>query len=275
MQALFVPGQFELAFQPLRNGTSLADFVAEDGEYDLSPSSDDSPYFFHLDFGLPRPIQSALVTSVLLTVGLVIFGFLMGSASTKQDSLLHWSGMVLYAALIGCGFMLIEIPLIQRFQLVLGYPILSLVVVLGTLLLAGGLGSLYSQRWTTAQLPRRVVMAALWIAALAVIYRFALASILDVVLAQSLVIRVLAVIALAGILGLPLGIPFASLLRRVGQARDRVALLWAINGAFSVLGSVLSAVISMQWGFSWALLLGALLYLILAVLNATLLRKQR
>ena len=69
MQGLYVPGEFEMAFQPLRNGMSLDEFVTDDADYDLSPTSDDSPYFFQLDYGLPRPIQSALVTALFLAGG--------------------------------------------------------------------------------------------------------------------------------------------------------------------------------------------------------------
>jgi predicted membrane-bound spermidine synthase len=215
---------------------------------------------------LPRPIQSALVTALLLTVGLTVFAVLIPDTH-MEGGLLAWGGMIFYAALIGVGFMLVEIPLIQRFQLLLGYPILSLVAVLATLLFAGGVGSVLSQRWKTARLNRRVMLAGLWIAGLAVIYRVALPTLLDAVLKQPLAVRVLAVIVLTALLGIPMGIPFPSLMRLAGQFRQRVALLWAVNGVFSVLGSVLAVVMSMTWGFSWALLLGALLYLMLAGLS--------
>jgi hypothetical protein len=258
-----------VAFEPLRHGMSLDKFVADDADYDLSPTSDDRPYFFFLDFGLPRPIQSALVTALFLAGGLVIFAFLMGSPETKNGGLSAWGSMTLYAALIGTGFMLIEIPLIQHFQLLLGYPILALVAVLGSLLFAGGAGSLLSQRWKEVQLSRRVMLAGLWIAALALVYRFALSPLLNAVLGQALALRILAVIGVTALLGVPMGIPFPSLMRLAGQVRQRIALLWAVNGVFSVLGSVLAVVISMKWGFSWALLLGALLYLTLAVLART------
>ena len=264
MQALFVPGDYEVAFKPLRDGMRLSRFIADDADYNLAPTSDDSPYFFHLDPGLPRPIQSALVTAVFLAAGLAIFALLMGSADTKQSGMLGWTSMAGYAALIGTGFMLIEIPLIQRFQLLLGYPIVSLVTVLGTLLFAGGAGSALSQRWTSPSLSRRVMVAGLWIGGVAVAYRFVLPAVSDGALGQPLGVRILVVIALTALIGVPMGIPFPSLMRIAGQVRQRVALLWAVNGVFSVLGSVLAVVVSMTWGFSWALLLGALLYFGLA-----------
>ncbi len=272
MQALFVPGVHELGFEPLRTGTSLDAFIDEDAAYNLEPTGDDSPYFFHLDPGLPDPVQSALVTALFLVGGLVIFALLMGAPETHRDSVWTWGGMMLYAALIGVGFMLVEVPLIQHFQLLLGYPVVALAVVLFTLLLSGGVGSLISQRWSGLQLPARVTVAGLWIAGVALLYRVAVSSVADAVLPQPLIVRVVAVMFLTALIGVPMGVPFPSLMRRAGQVRQRVALLWAVNGAFSVLGSVLAVVLSMTWGFGLALTVGAALYLGMAALARPVLR---
>ncbi len=269
LQGLFVPGQSELVFAPLRNGMSLDTFINDDADYNLAPTGDDSPYFFHLDFGLPRPVQSALVTTLLLAAGLAAFALVAGGSTTGAR---HWAATLLYAMAIGTGFMLVEIPLIQRFQLLLGYPVLSLAVVLGTLLLAGGAGSLLSQRWALPRLADRVLAAGLWIAALSVVYRFALPPLVAALLPGSLAMRIVAVMALTALLGVPMGIPFPALIRRVGQRQRRVALIWALNGVFSVLGSILAVVIAMTWGFSLALLAGAVLYAALALLSRPVLR---
>mgnify|MGYP000114954797 CR=1 FL=1 len=264
MRPLYYPRVNELVFMPLRNGTSLDDFVNVDAEYDLSPTSDDRPYFFHLDFGLPRPIQSALITTAIFAGGLFVAGLLLVAPGKEEGGLPSWIVMITYAALIGTGFMLVEVSLIQRFQLLLGYPVLALAAVLGTLLLAGGVGSLISQRWRLTSLRSRVSLIALWIGALALVYRFTLPPITREALDAPVAARLGVVMALVALLGIPMGIPFASLLRLAGQYRQRVALLWAINGAFSVLGSALAVVLSMTSGFSWALTGGAVLYLLLA-----------
>jgi hypothetical protein len=67
---------------------------------------------------------------------------------------------------------------------------------------------------------------------------------------------------LTALLGVGMGIPFPSLLRLAGNHREPIAMLWALNGAFSVLGSTLAVVLSMTWGFSSAFLTGAALYLL-------------
>lgn len=263
LRSLFVPHDNELVFIPLREGGSLDDFVDADAEYNLSPTSDDQPYFFHLDYGLPRPVQSAMLTAAIFAAGLFLAGCLVVPAGAK-GRLAPWVAMIAYAALIGTGFMLVEIPLIQRFQLLLGYPVLSLAAVLGTLLLAGGAGSLLSQRWPPERLYRRVTLAGIWIGTLALAYRFVLPLLVERALAAPILVRLAVVMVLTALLGVPMGVPFASLLRLAGQYRQGIALLWAVNGAFSVFGSALAVVLSMTFGFSWALSAGAILYLLLA-----------
>ncbi|MFQ5812533.1 MAG: hypothetical protein ACE5I2_05010 [Anaerolineae bacterium] len=263
LQPLFLPGLFELPFSPLLQGATLEEFLAGDPTYDLTPTDDDQPFFFKLDLGLPSPVQQALMAAAALSVALLLLSlWSVGTAGGRWGGI----GFVIYAAIIGAGFMLIEIPLIQRFQLLLGYPVLSVAAVLGTLLLAGGLGSLLSQRWLETSLLRRVIMAALWIGAVALVYWLVLPSLVRQLLAVPLVGRVLATIGLTALPGIPMGIPFPSLMRLAAQYRQRVALLWALNGAFSVLGSTLAVVVSMTWGFSWALATGAGLYLLLVAL---------
>ena len=57
---------------------------------------------------------------------------------------LVWSG-TFYFLLIGCGFMLIEIGLLQRLSVFLGHPVYSLSVVLFSMILFTGIGSMISE----------------------------------------------------------------------------------------------------------------------------------
>ncbi len=181
MNPLYAPGDYETLFAPLRGGESVADFIDADAAYNLAPTTDDQPYFFNLDHGIPPAIRSALVLAVLLAIALVgVALFTRGEAESAERG--RWLRFVVYALLIGAGFMLVEVPLIQHFQILLGQPILSLAVVLATLLLAGGLGSFVSQRWIVGDLPVRVMIAGGWIALVVVIYEFALSSLVGALL---------------------------------------------------------------------------------------------
>ncbi|MCC6802444.1 MAG: hypothetical protein IT319_06145 [Anaerolineae bacterium] len=271
MAPLFAPGDYEDLFSPLRQGESLSDYIQADAAYNLSPTDDDQPYFFNLDYALPPAVRSALIVSVLFALGLLAVAWFT-EADTEQADKRQRRLLIGYTALIGVGFMLVEVPLIQRFQLLLGQPILSLAAVLVALLVSGGLGSLFSQRWQPASLPARVRIVGVVIAVLAMVYWVALPLLVESLLGASFAVRLLAIVVLTALLGFPMGMPFPSVIRMAGAERQQVALMWAVNGAFSVLGSVLSMVISIQWGFKWALLLGAGMYLLLAVVTSALAR---
>ncbi|MCL5999853.1 MAG: methyltransferase domain-containing protein, partial [Chloroflexi bacterium] len=189
LQPLHLPGEFELGFQPLKNGQPLEQFLAVDQTYELFPTDDNRPFFYKLDPGVPAPIAQATLCAAVLALLIVIL--LLGQ--TRAD---HSPRLIGYLAAIGLGFLLIEIPLIQRFQLLLGYPALSFALVAGTLLLSGGAGSWISQRWHTAQLPRRVRIAAVAIAALGLLYALALPPVLSYAVALPAIARALIIILL-------------------------------------------------------------------------------
>jgi len=265
LQALFMPGGFELLFKSLRTGEETIDkFVSADPTYNLRPTNDDRPFFFMLDPGLPLPVEQAGLGAALLALALLAFALL---ATRQPRGGWRWIGIVAYVALIGIGFMLVKVPLIQRFQLLLGYPVLSIITVLGTLLLAGGLGSLVSQRWPAEGLLRRVIIAAVWVGLVAGLYWLVLPALVRSLLAAPLALRVLTTIGLTALLGFPMGIPFPSILRVAGNQDQRnLALLWGVNGAFSVLGSTGAIILSMSSGFSWTLVAGMGAYAVVAVL---------
>jgi predicted membrane-bound spermidine synthase len=264
MTALFSPGEYEFLFATLREMSDVDDFIDPGASYDLSPTTDNRPFFFKLDHGTPPAIGQALTASFFLAAALFIGA--LAARSGPSTARPPWWVLVIYTGLIGAGYLLVEIPIIQRLQLLLGYPVLTLAATLGALLFAGGFGSWISQRWPLETLPHRVAAAALLVAALALLYRTALPALVDALLPFGTVPRVLAAVILVGLIGLPMGIPFPSAIRMAGAARQRVALLWAVNGAFSVLGSVLAVSISMSSGFALAFVTGAGCYLALSLL---------
>lgn len=265
LQPLYLPGVFEAPFAPLLNGTTMEDFLAVDPGYELWPTDDDRPFFFKLDLGLPHPIWQALLATGALALLLLGVGLWQRRALHRGErGLLGLIGV----ALTGAGFMLVEVPLIQRFQLLLGQPILSLALVLGTLLLASGAGSVLSQHWSTRQMRRRIGLAALSIVAIGLIYYPALPLLTERLIGASLLWRLLAIVGLTALIGIPMGMPFPSMLRLSGARQaSGIPMLWGINGAFSALGSVLAMAVAMTWGFGGAMIAGLAHYLVLGALS--------
>jgi hypothetical protein len=256
LQPLHLPGAFEAGFQGIKDGQTIDQFLKIDQTYELFPTTDDRPFFYKLDPGIPAPVAQAALISAALAISLLVL--LLGQ--TRRAS----PAVAAYLAAIGLGFMLIEVPLIQRFQLLVGYPVLSLVLVLGTLLLAGGAGSWVSQRWPVESLMKRVMIAGAIIVGIGLIYLIALPAAVQAAVSLPPAGRALVVVWLTAPLGFAMGIPFPSLLRRVGErVGGNIALLWGVNGAFSALGATLAVWLAMSAGFQWAMLAGIAAYLTL------------
>ncbi len=175
---------------------------------------------------------------------------------------------------LGLGYILIEVPLIQRTLLLLASPTLAMVVVLGAMMLSGGLGSYLSSHWGGEGLWRRLSLAAI----LVVLLGTALAFLQPRLLAALEPLPQAGRILLGGLslvpLGLPMGLPFANGLRLVGQSNKRsLSYLWGWNAVTSVAGSALAACIAIWSGFGAGILLGAVCYL--AAAGAALVQGRR
>jgi hypothetical protein len=263
---LYMPTVMETGLQGLVAGTmDLRTYIKGNAdEYNFTPTTDDSPFFFQFTPGLPGQISDLLVISAILTAIYLSWAMFFFLRRTQ-----HWKrvGLAPYFAVLGVAFMLIEIPLIQHFDLLLGEPVLALVAVVGALLVGGGVGSLLSNRVPVDRLPRLAVLFTLGIAAVALASRMIYPALIDRALPATLPVRlVITVVALLP-LGFLMGMPFPSGLRIAHRADpEGVAAFWGANAIASVLGSALAMTLAISVGFSAALLLGAALYGLAAVM---------
>ena len=152
--------------------------------------------------------------------------------------------------------MLVEIPLIQRWILLLGHPTYAFTVVVLAVLALSGLGSALAR---SAWLPRR--MAFLGLVLLALLAPWLAARLPGAILGWPFFARaILAVLSLAPLailMGMPFPLGLAWLER---NAPDLVPWAWAVNGCASVVAAVLAAILALSYGFTVVLLLGAAAY---------------
>lgn len=243
--------------------------------YEVSPPSDNHPFFGHYFKWSQAPqvlaelgrtwqpfggagyfVVVALLILALVMAGTIIFlplAIRQFSAGVHRPSPLVRP--LIYFSLIGLAFLLVEIPLIQRFILYLGSPAYAFTSVVFTLLLFSGLGSRLSER-----IPLRLGLPALLLSVL--VTPMLLPGLFDLTLGLPLAARLgITLLALAPT-GFLMGIPFPGGIRRM-RADDQsssIPLIWAANGAASVVASVLAALLALTFGFSWVLRLGALCY---------------
>ena len=257
--------------------------ILADYPYDVDAITDDGPFFWHFvpfsdvlssitERVDPQDRETGVGERVLLLLLLIAAVFavlflLLPFLVVKEE----WRAMpakgssAVYFAALGLAFMLYEVTMIQRLTEYLGFPTYSLTVTLASILVFTGLGALLSNRF--ADNPKGVIGPLLAVLVLlTVFYRFALTPITDATLSAPFAVRVLLAFVILAPLGLCLGMFMPLGLRTVGgmtnHADEYVAWAWAINGVFSVIGSVLTTILSMSFGFRAVQLLALVLYLV-------------
>lgn len=273
---LFVPGKVEPApYSVLRTDPAgFARAVAGQDIYvqrlyrggpwvrlNLSAVTDDRPFYADLSPGLNPFVAGLLRASVvagLLTMVLAGIGAHRVAPCPRADLT---AGIVGYFACLGLGFLLVEVALIQKLVLLLGYPTLSLTVILFALLIGSSAGSWYAGTRSELQAARRLPIVIVVLALALVAARYAVGPMTSALLPSPLPVRVAATVALVGGLGFLMGQPFPTGLRMLrGPWRRLVPYAWAVNGVLSVTGSVVAAAAASLWGYSAVLLTGAGVY---------------
>ena len=262
------------AFQELLEPVRLRSSRVAVGETNISPVHDDSPFFLDLTFGVPTVLRSLLLVAALFTAGLV--GMALTVANRAVGSQTSWRSLPILVALLGIGFMLVQNVVVQRFALFLGYPTLSLSVVLFSMLVGGSLGSLVAHRQAErGQWGRLAALSALVIPSVLLLnYAAPLAT------EHQLVYPLPGRIALAAVWIMPpgffMGLFFPTALRLAERARrpNAIPLLWAINGVASVLGGALTVPLAKLFNFTYALSAAAACYAIAALLLLHLVRRN-
>ena len=157
--------------------------------------------------------------------------------------------------------MLVEVALIQKSAMLLPMPTVAAAIVIGSLLIGGAVGSLAASRVPLVASARRLPLYLALAGAMATVYLLAFGPLSRAMLAASdTVLPFLLGLAFLP-LGFVMGIPFPTGLRLLKTLDpERVAAVWAVNGAFSVVGSVLAMALAMTAGFTIVILTGALFY---------------
>ena len=253
-----------------------------DYQYDVTPVYDDKPFFFEYykwsrlfhdmthageggQIGANRPVGLIVLGGLLAQVSVLVLAFIYAPllvfkrAGTRIPG---WGSIVLYFSCLGFGYMFVEIGLMQRFVLFLSHPAYSIPVVLGTLLLGSGAGSLTALRlpWPAAERLRLVLFV---LGGLLVVLLLVLRPAFDAALGLPFGVRVAISIAILAPVGFVMGMPFPLGISAVSHLGPHVVpWAWGINGGTSVLGSVLAIVVAMGTGFTWVLVLSAITYVV-------------
>ncbi len=248
--------------QFLLNKMSLSEFESN-FDVNVFPVRDDNPFYFayYKPIGIPLNFLQTLSIPFLFSIILLI-SVKVTKKITKGNPINIGKIDLFYFMLLGIGFMLLEIPVLQKFILLLGRPVFSFSVILFSLLLSTCLGSLSSSFFKDKKLPGLIIFSSLAVVFFTVVYLLELNQVIRSLLPFTLEQRILSTFVLLFPLGFFMGIPFPSGIRLLKNEDKNVPVALGVNGITSVFGSVLATVMGVAVGFSFALILSIFAYIL-------------
>ena len=279
---------FEVVQSPRHSADEIFAAIASDRLRDaiaqhplnISAPTDDTPFFFHMlrlrdvfniarwhDQGIVRFNMTAvgvlgvlLVTVTVLTASCIFLPLML---SARRADFAGAMPHLLFFAAIGFGFMLVEISQVQRLTIFLGHPVYSLSVVLFSLLLASGAGSLSTTTLKAGADNHSVMTRMLLLVIVLVAFGAITPGAVRHYEAASTPVRIAIAVAILLPIGFFMGMAFPiGMGRALREAPSIAPWLWGVNGAASVCASVLVVVIAIGAGISAAFWVGTACYVV-------------
>ena len=257
--------------------------------FDVSATTDNRPYFSHffrwdkapalfqhlnrewlpmIEMGyifiLATLVQAVLAGGVLILSPLLFMRRVHGRSSqaAHRQRISDILCTLVYFGCIGVAFMFLEMALLPKYTLLLSHPVYSAAVVLGSVLVFAGCGSI-SVGWFQAGGKGFLWIAVGVISCWVVFYALAGDRLFEWALKWPFGGRLALGVFLLSIPSFFLGWPFPSGLRfMAGKFPELVPWAWGINGCASVIGAVLGICLAVSIGLRMLMFAACALYLL-------------
>ena len=245
----------------------------------LSAPTDNRPFFFQManfntifsgrgfdnnDVTVPvlQPVAVlVLLGLIVLVLALACIGLPLMLDRSRRATRRGMAPFTTYFAAIGLGFLFVEISQLERLSVFLGAPVYGLTVVLFSLLVFSGIGSMLTERLIDWERPRSLLLPIGALLALIVAFGLITPAVISAAAGASTPARIAVSVGLLAPLALAMGMPFTIGMRAASRVSDApTAFLWGVNGATSVCASVFGLVLSIFFGIAVAFWTGALAY---------------
>ncbi len=276
--------QQENIYSRLVNSKNIELEIAKDPSV-LTPATDDKPFFddnykfsdvtwstikdvFSQDDKAILALKSKPVAQItLLTMlGQVLFVsilllivpavFIKGERKFKVEK-----KFLMFFAFIGIGYISIQIALIQKFTLFLGQPVYTMLTVISSMLIFSGIGAKYSEKFINGS-KTKLYSVFLIIAIYTMFIGLVSPLMFEAFVSLSLILRIIITIILLAPLAFFMGMPFPTGISMLKNDDSRmVGISWAVNGFFSVIGTVITMILAMMFGFKIIFFIAGVFYL--------------
>ncbi len=250
----------------------------------LSPATDDKPFFddnysfsdvtlktfkdvFSQDDKAilalkSKPVAQVTLITMLIQVVVVAFVLLIFPSIfiKKNDKTKVDKKFLMFFAFIGLGYIAIQIALIQKFTLFLGQPVYTMLTVISSMLIFSGIGAKYSGKLTSNKKNIRYIFLGI------VIFTFLIGIVspllFEMLVSLGLILRIIITVLMIAPLSFLMGIPFPTGISAISNDDSRmIGVSWAVNGFFSVIGTVLTMILAMMFGFKDMFFIAGIFYL--------------
>lgn len=254
--------------------------IVEQAGYRIVPTTDDRPYFNFIrrrlsanpvdrqgfvrpevayllnsqverGGGIPMDVVHLIVTGVVsLVFALVFIGVPLAFSRVGREPWRGKASTLVYFSCLGAGFIILELTFIQKLWKFIGYPLYTYAIVLFTLLLAAGLGSLSSPRLRVLPTERwhlPFVGTLLYGGFFLVTHQFLFDAALGLPVSLRMLIAGLYLFPIGFFMGMAFPLGVLCVERR---SRAAVAWAWGMNGLFTVVGGLASVLLSIYLGFT-------------------------
>lgn len=265
--------RFDTVTSPILSGDADDAFFSELPQ-NVAPSTDNKPFFFYtsrLGDLLKNPFAARNVNgAVVMTLLLVVIAFIACLfyvvvpliRMSHRTPISTVAAPVIFFSAIGMGFMLVEISQMQRLMVFLGHPVYGLGVVLFTLLLSSGIGSM------TVTGENKSRDAVIWRVAGLLVAIILVGALTPFVTRGARTaptgVRILLSVLLLTPPGFFMGMMFPLGLSVWRRYSELLPFFWAANGVTSVFASVLGMALSMEFGIAQTYAIGAAFYALCA-----------
>ena len=205
---------------------------------------------------------------VLVAGGLFIIVPFLGQGRSQVRDLQKVPLALLYVCGLGYGYLAVETVLVHELVLFVGHPTYAVTVVILTMLLFSGIGSVLTERipMDKGVTALRGIIATVLV--LGLIQAFVVPGILHAfALGLPPAVRMALTFVVLAPLGLLMGMPFPLAMRLLPKdAAGLVPWAWALNGWTSVVASLVTVVVSRIYGYSTAFGVALMAYAMALVL---------
>lgn len=256
--AMHLPFKPNQLYSRLNDGSASFKDIISQLDINVAPVKDTNPFFYKYSKGFPNEILPLMIPTLIIGV------FLLSKANRIRGSIYYSANFLI----IGMGYMIVELGFIQSLQRYLEKPIFSFTLVLIGLLTGSAFGALVSGKIPWFE--KFKIYSGLVIGVVIISSYFWLNKITLNTMALSIPEKLSIVLPIILIVGFFMGIPFPYSIERMSKdkyIKGQIPLMYALNGYAAVIGSMLALIIAMNFGFVFVVLVGAMLYFVLGVMQ--------